>query len=101
MLKFKLIDLMIEILSGFEMLITEIKHNEAIEDIRTSIQEKEIKDLATVINEIETKSEHMPERFINSFIKYFQIIVFNEILDYNKQVKVHINPCIHYFIIEL
>lgn len=85
---FKYIDLIIEILNLYErLMLTLNSKNSIIKHMQQSFDEKQIKDLANIINEIENKFERLPDRFINTYLKFIQSLIFKDILDHDRQVS--------------
>lgn len=79
------IDLMIEIFIFYEILIVDINDDELTKLIASTLNDKEIKEFSFIINEIEHKTERLPERFVTAFMKFLQVILLKNILDINKQ----------------
>ena len=78
---------MIEILNFYELLLSDINKSSLIfKQLVQSFNEKQIKDLSYVINEIDSKSERLPERFISSYLKFMQDLLLKEVLNHDKQV---------------
>jgi hypothetical protein len=79
---------MIEILNFYELILSDINIISLIfKQLEESFNEKQVKDISYIINEIETKSERLPERFISSYLKFMQNLIFKNILNHEKQVK--------------
>ena len=78
---------MIEILNFYELLLSDINKSSLIfKQLVQSFNEKQIKDISYVINEIDSKSERLPERFISSYLKFMQDLLLKEVLNHDKQV---------------